>query len=584
MSDRLLHTKVSKRKPLTHFPKKEDGHDGDMQIVSIQGKGTYLCIKDKSEWKISEKFNPKNKFDTHIFDEITTRKIRGKGGLAITVTSEQIVSSVFNGKAATLTTSLTSAIRIGDGSNPGIITSNKEQDLILKTGNLTTAKIVMTDGANGGITSTLNGTGTYDIVWNSSDASSGEFALLNQSDNLNSGVRTNHQVSNTRADAYSGYTFLHDTAASSIHWVAGMDGSADGDHSMYKINYASQEASITPSSGTNVLSVSKEGNTSTAGTLTIGSIAPDTAGDNYLVEVSGVVKKRTPAETLADIGAQATVTAGTNCTFSGTTLNVDDAFVKNDASDTMAGTLTISGGDINIAATQKLYLDGGTETYLWERAADHMVFVSGGDYMLQLDEANDKVVLGATNWVAGTVSGVTVTEFSATNSAYAGMVLGYTRLQGDVAGGGGTLSFEIQNSMTVEDASHEVTFKTPPSEKVEIEGTCLMNISSTDTRISVGLSDSSTYNKVGEQFEYDNVGVVFSDDEIDDHVITFKFVLEAAQLASVGSSNTFYIGFSTSGSTKTAYLAYGLRLPHNLAYHPFVLKATALPAAIEDGL
>ena len=57
MSDRLLHTKVSKRKPLKHFPKKEDGHDGDMQIVSIKGKGTYLCIKDKSEWKISEKFN-----------------------------------------------------------------------------------------------------------------------------------------------------------------------------------------------------------------------------------------------------------------------------------------------------------------------------------------------------------------------------------------------------------------------------------------------------------------------------------------------------------------------------------------------
>ena len=46
MSNRLLHTKVSKRKPLQHFPKKEDGHNGDMQIVSIKGKGTYLCIKD----------------------------------------------------------------------------------------------------------------------------------------------------------------------------------------------------------------------------------------------------------------------------------------------------------------------------------------------------------------------------------------------------------------------------------------------------------------------------------------------------------------------------------------------------------
>ena len=83
MSDRLLHTKVSKRKPLKHFPKKEDGHDGDMQIVSIKGKGTYLCIKDKSEWKISEKFNPRNKFDTHIFDKITTQKIKSPGVFTI---------------------------------------------------------------------------------------------------------------------------------------------------------------------------------------------------------------------------------------------------------------------------------------------------------------------------------------------------------------------------------------------------------------------------------------------------------------------------------------------------------------------
>ena len=80
MSNKLLHTKVSKRKPLDKFPSNEDGHDGDMQIVSIKGKGTYLCLKDNGEWKISDKFNTKNKFDTHIFDQITTRKIKGPGG------------------------------------------------------------------------------------------------------------------------------------------------------------------------------------------------------------------------------------------------------------------------------------------------------------------------------------------------------------------------------------------------------------------------------------------------------------------------------------------------------------------------
>ena len=72
MSNRLLHTKVSKKKPLKHFPKKEDGHDGDIQIVDIRGKGTYLCLKSQGDWKISDKFNIKSKVDTQVFKQIQT--------------------------------------------------------------------------------------------------------------------------------------------------------------------------------------------------------------------------------------------------------------------------------------------------------------------------------------------------------------------------------------------------------------------------------------------------------------------------------------------------------------------------------
>ena len=79
------------------------------------------------------------------------------------------------------------------------------------------------------------------------------------------------------------------------------------------------------------------------------------------------------------------------------------------------------------------------------------------------------------------------------------------------------------------------------------------------------------------------IGAFFSDDEIDDHVSTVKWVLGASELASVGSSNTFYIGFSTTGVTKTVYLQYGYRSSHGIADHPFVIKASALPATIYDG-
>ena len=144
-------------------------------------------------------------------------------------------------------------------------------------------------------------------------------------------------------------------------------------------------------------------------------------------------------------------------------------------------------------------------------------------------------------------------------------------------------SYEIQDSMTVEDSTHQITFKTPPSENVEIEATVLIDVLSTDTEIHVGLSDNSTYNSIGAQFEYDTVGIWFSDDEASDKTCVVKWVLEAGQLEAVGVSNTFYIGFSTAGATKTAYVKYGLRATHGLADHPFVIKATALPATIYDG-
>ena len=249
--------------------------------------------------------------------------------------------------------------------------------------------------------------------------------------------------------------------------------------------------------------------------------------------------------------------------------------------------ITINGGDSGAdycrftnfdvyMNSNKLYLDSGNDSYIHE-SGDVASFVIGGDTMFVLDEANDKITHAATNHVAAIANG---TEFSATNSAYAGMILGYTRLQGDLTN---LSTFEIENSMTVEDSTHKITFKTPPSEKVEIEATFLINVGSTDTRIDVGLSDNSTYNSVGLKFEYDNTGLLFSDDEVDDGVSTVKWVLEASELAAIGSSNTFYIGFSTHGVAKSAWLQYGHRASHGVTDHPFVIKATALPASIYDG-
>ena len=200
-------------------------------------------------------------------------------------------------------------------------------------------------------------------------------------------------------------------------------------------------------------------------------------------------------------------------------------------------------------------------------AVGHLTLDSNGDIALDSDSGNFIAKKGGT-------------EFSADNSAYAGMILGYTCLRGD---GTNMSTFEIQNSLTVEDATHKINFKTPPSENVEIEAIFLVNASSTDTRIAVGLSDSSTYNAVSQIHEYDGNAVWFTDDEVDDSLITVKFVLTSTELASIGSNNEYWIGISTDGVTKTAYLTYGLRSAFGIGEHPFIIKATALPATIYDG-
>ena len=77
-------------------------------------------------------------------------------------------------------------------------------------------------------------------------------------------------------------------------------------------------------------------------------------------------------------------------------------------------------GNVALSATGRLLFDGDTggHTYIAQTSDDVLDMYVGADKMLTLDEANDKITMVATNWVAGTVSVGTVTEFSVENSDY----------------------------------------------------------------------------------------------------------------------------------------------------------------------
>lgn len=75
------------------------------------------------------------------------------------------------------------------------------------------------------------------------------------------------------------------------------------------------------------------------------------------------------------------------------------------------GDLIISGADTKIDATKKLYLDGGTDSYIHESSADVLQIYAGGDKILEMTEATtgNKTDFGTT--------GVGFTQFEPTYNA-----------------------------------------------------------------------------------------------------------------------------------------------------------------------
>ena len=194
-----------------------------------------------------------------------------------------------------------------------------------------------------------------------------------------------------------------------------------------------------------------------------------------------------------------------------------------------------------------------------DAAAGHITIDADGDVILDSETGNF-------------IAKKSGTEFSSANSSYAGMILGYTCINDYV-------NHYLETSFTVEDAGHKVTFTVPPSGNVEIEFTGFFDRTSTsDVTVYAGLSDSSTYNSVGNTHEYDYGGVK-ADDEIDDELITWKWCVSGL---TAGASVTYYLGLKSSDAT-AVQMRYGYRSANGLAFPPFIMKATALPSTIYDG-
>tara|TARA_R100001082_G_scaffold111152_2_gene93709 strand:- start:3637 stop:4485 length:849 start_codon:yes stop_codon:yes gene_type:complete len=219
------------------------------------------------------------------------------------------------------------------------------------------------------------------------------------------------------------------------------------------------------------------------------------------------------------------------------------ASALNDLSD-----VTYSSGDLTITSLDKI-------------VADDFVVDSGAS--IELDSHNG-------NFVAKKAG----TEFSAANSAYAGMILGYTCYRND--GGTGDV-ITIGASMTVLQTAAgndvKVTFTAPPSGNVELELSALFY--GTDKEIYLSLSDAASYNELNQIHTYDMKMIHI--DESDWYVNNIKWTLTGL---TAGTSYTYYI--AAEASTASAYIAFG---ENRFAEHspPIIVKAVALPATIVTG-
>jgi len=171
------------------------------------------------------------------------------------------------------------------------------------------------------------------------------------------------------------------------------------------------------------------------------------------------------------------------------------------------------------------------------------------------------------------------TEFSAANSAYAGMILGYTRIQ-DNSTTPGTDYITINSSsmtvlQTVAGTNLSINFKAPPSGNVEISCSFWMSAISNGAKFS--LSTGTSYAELDETHTYDADQTIYVD-ENDHNVHTIRFAVTGL---TAGTDTTYYLAGFASGAS--VYIRHGRFRTAGTHSPPVILKAIALPATIVTG-
>ena len=244
-----------------------------------------------------------------------------------------------------------------------------------------------------------------------------------------------------------------------------------------------------------------------------------------------------------------------------------------DITEATGNSFNIQNSDATIDAAKKLIFDGSVlgHTYITESGDDVLSFLVGSKSMLILDESSDTITISAANWVAKIGAG-SATEFSAANSAYAGMILGYT----DIGLNEAHATLSLTTSYVVPTDEFSVEFTAPPSGNVSIEVQIQHYIGSSGVGdLHVGLSSAnatSGYSALASyhEFQINDIGTRGGIE-----VVNTSWTLTGL---TAGSDYEYWAGFKATSTSGTPRIQWGGSSAGR--YADFIMKATALPATI----
>ena len=298
------------------------------------------------------------------------------------------------------------------------------------------------------------------------------------------------------------------------------------------------------------------GNISTVSSyFNLGGAGGSSTGDSFLISCLGNAATQISTTDAAGTDAYITITADGYMSLIAATTNTLQANSGDITLDASTGIYKfLLDSDADDLATVTVAANGATTiaTSDSDGTAGHLTLDVNGDITLDSDTGEFIAKKGGT-------------EFSAANSAYAGMILAYT-----VIGESTThTTYAMTTSLAVPDANMNVSFVAPPSGNVEIMVQFHRDSSSSNKFVYVSLSDNATFNALGNTYTQ----ISGYADETDDYVVNHYWTVTGL---TAGSSYQYWFGIRTNGTTTN--MKWGGTAGNRFC--DFIMKATALPETL----